>query len=296
MTDLDQLAAFVAIAERGTVTAAARKLHRSQSAISRRLALLEDELGAPLFDRRGAKLALTDVGRAFLPFAERALAAVASGREAAMAERAPGAGSVSLAVVGTLVEPKLAHVLGTLLRAAMQLHVLTASSTEVSRLVRRGEANLGVRYLADDDPELVSERIGVERMCVVESAHHPPTTPRRWIGFPPRSAKDDFGRLLRRQLAAIGTSYAGVMTVDSLSAQKRLVEAGVGSALVPESSVREEVGRGSLVVADAPRIATAIPIVLIFRRESYLSPAARELSAALKDVFANQRSAREPSD
>ena len=276
MIDLDQLSAFVTIAERGTVTSAARKLHRTQSAISRRLSLLEDALGAQLFDRRGAALALTDAGRAFLPFAESALAAVASGRDA-----------VSIAIVGTLVEAPLAQALREL--PSLALSVLTASSAEVSRLVRCGEANLGLRYFEDADGDLTSELLGLENLCVVASPAATPATTQRWIGFPfTRSFKEDFGRLLEQQLTAAGMRGAEVMAVDSLSAQKRLVEVGLGLALLPESSVREELARGTLVVVDMPSMATTIPIHLVQRRVGYKSPAAGELIAVLKQVFAAQ--------
>lgn len=296
MIDLDQLHAFIAIAERGTVTAAARKLHRTQSAISRRLSLLEDALGAQLFDRRGAKLALTDGGRAFLPFAERALAAVASGREAVQQELAPHAGSVSIAIVGPLVETPLAAALRALPHAGSRLSVLTASSSEVSRLVRRGDVNLGVRYFDDEDAELACERLGSERMCVVAAPDHGPVREReRWIGFPTtRTAKDDLGRLLAQQLTAAGLRSLELMAVDSLSAQKRLVEVGLGVALLPESSVRDELARGTLLLLDMPRVSTSIDIHLVHRRAGYLSPAARDVIALLRRAFASN-AAQKPS-
>jgi len=289
MIDLDQLAAFVAIAERGTVTAAARKLHRTQSAISRRLALLEDALNAPLFARLGAKLVLTDCGRAFLPFAENALAAVESGREAVREQLAPDAGSVSIAIVGTLVEAPLAIALRGLPRAGLEVTVLTATSADVSTLVRRGEAQLGVRYLADrDDRELACEPLGVERMCVVASPEAGADRAIRWIGFPDRTTRADLGRLLRQQLMAAGIGAATIMSVDSLSAQKRLVEAGIGVALLPESSVRDELTRGTLVVLDMPRMTTTFEVQLVYRRDGYLSPAARNLITLLQRAFAGR--------
>jgi DNA-binding transcriptional LysR family regulator len=289
MIDFDQLNAFMAIAERGTVTAAARKLHRTQSAISRRLALLESALSAQLFDRRGAKLVLTDCGRAFLPFAERALAAVESGREAVREQLAPDAGSVSIAIVGTLVETSLAQALRSMPRAGAGLRVLTASSAEVSRLVRRGEADLGVRYFEDDDADLVCVRLGCERMCVVAAPGHDQAgVTTRWIGFPTtRTAKDDLGRLLAQQLTAAGIKTPEVMTVDSLSAQKRLVEVGLGISLLPESSVREELAHGTLVRLDMPRVTTAIDVYLTHRRHGYLSSAGRNVISLLRRSFAS---------
>jgi len=296
--ELDQLAAFVAIAQQGTFTRAAAKLHRTQPAISRRLALLEAELGAPLVERRNAAVGLTEIGRVFLPYAEAVLAATASGREAVRGQLAEGAGGVSLAIVGTLVERPLAQALRRFLRSSVNLSVLTTTSTEVSRLVRRGEANIGVRYFEDDDRAFVSEAIGSERMCVVAAPGHELAlrTPKRaeemrrqrWIGFPPtRTSKEDFGRLLQRQLLSAGLERSTIMAVDSLSAQKRLVEAGLGIALLPESSVREEVQKGTLAMIRAPRLATTVPIAMHVRRDGYLSPAARELLTLLRRAFAN---------
>ena len=80
--DIDEIQTFVAIADLGGFTQAGLRLHRSQPAISRRLGLLEQELGAPLFDRIRGHARLTEAGRAFLPHAEAALAALKDGREA----------------------------------------------------------------------------------------------------------------------------------------------------------------------------------------------------------------------
>jgi DNA-binding transcriptional LysR family regulator len=79
-----------------------------------------------------------------------------------------------------------------------------------------------------------------------------------------------------------------VMTVDSLSAQKRLVEVGLGVALLPESSVRDELTRGTLVRLDMPRVSTSIDIHLVHRREGYLNPAAQDVIALLRGAFASQ--------
>jgi DNA-binding transcriptional LysR family regulator len=76
---LDQLEAFVTIARVGTLTRAAATLHLSQPAVSRRLTLLERELGAPIFERVRAGVVLTTAGHAFMPFAESVLAGVRDG-------------------------------------------------------------------------------------------------------------------------------------------------------------------------------------------------------------------------
>ena len=97
----------MAVVRRGGFSRAAATLHLSQPAISRRLRLLEDELGAPLFDRVRSGATLTDAGRAFLPHAEALLASMRDGVEAVGALKGGDRGTVTLAIVGTLASTPL---------------------------------------------------------------------------------------------------------------------------------------------------------------------------------------------
>lgn len=86
---LDQIRTFVAVAEAGSMTAAASRLHLTQPPLSRQLASLEDELRTRLFERQARGMRLMPAGEAFLVHARRILAAV---DDAVVAVRAdPGA-------------------------------------------------------------------------------------------------------------------------------------------------------------------------------------------------------------
>jgi DNA-binding transcriptional LysR family regulator len=87
--------------------------------------------------------------------------------------------------------------------------------------------------------------------------------------------------MLARQLIRAGLDGADVTLIDSLTAQKRLAQAGFGLALVPESSVRDELRQGALVALDIPSMRSTIPIVAVHRRNGYLSSAAKLLLALL---------------
>src|SRR2546429_8510805 len=100
--DSDALNTFLIVHRRGGISNAAKALHRSQPAISRRIALLEQELGVPLFERVAGRTRLSDAGRVMVPYAERAVAAAQDAENAVRALKQQNSGPVTLAVVGTL--------------------------------------------------------------------------------------------------------------------------------------------------------------------------------------------------
>jgi len=295
--ELDHVEAFVAIAKHGGFTRASSVLNLSQPAISRRIQLLEHELGAPLFDRLRTSVAINAAGRAFLPHAEALLASMRDGADAVNALRGRDAGAVTLAVVGTLASTSLTERLRRFRDAhrAVDLRLRTALSVEVSALVLCGEAALGLRYERDPDPHLVSTVVHHESLVPVCSTQHrlarsarvPPRAlaGERWLAFPPRltAAREPYTTTLAERLAANGLSASDVVHIDSLTAQKRMVEAGFGLALLPESSVAEELRAGTLRVLKVSSLRATIPVVLLHRRRAFQSGATKALVNLLSD-------------
>ena len=292
---IDEIETFVSIARRGGFARAAESLHRSQPAISRRVEMLEQQLGTPLFERVRGGVILTEAGRALLPYAEAALAGLKDGAEAVRGLARGERGAVSVALVGTLASTRFAAMLRQFgqRHPAVRLELRTANSQEVSDLVRRGEATLGLRYFTDPDPGLVSEQVTEEALVLACSPDHRLAGRRvrdpgvlageRWVTFPPqRRRREPFATALEQRLAAAGIEAADIVRIDSLTAQKRLVEAGFGIALLIESSVQEELRLGSLEIIDAPALRGGVPVTLVRRRNGYLSGAARSLVAVIK--------------
>jgi DNA-binding transcriptional LysR family regulator len=291
---IDEIAAFVSIARLGGFARAAGALHRSQPAISRRIEMLEAELGARLFERVPGGVVLTEPGRAFLPYAESVLAGIQDGVEAVRELERGERGSIALALVGTLASTRLSTVLRQFARRhpGVEVGLRTATSQEVSDLVRRGEATLGLRYFADDDSSLQCEPVMDEALVVACAPDHPLAGKRvrdpqklagdRWVVFPaPRRRRESFVAIQTQRLAAAGLAEADTVQIDSLTAQKRFVEAGFGVALLVESSIEEELRAGSVALIEVPALRARVPVVLVHRRAGHLSGAARALAERL---------------
>jgi DNA-binding transcriptional LysR family regulator len=297
--DSESLRTFLAIHRAGGFTRAAQQLHRSQPAVSRRIALLEHEVGAPLFERTASGVVLSQAGRVLLPHTERALAALEDCAASIHALRTGAAGPIAIAAVGTLASTDLTPALERFAaqHPGVELTLRTATSSEVSDLVRRGEATLGLRYLRDPSRDVVCTALEPEHMVVACSVRHRFAGRRvkslaelhaePWLAFASQrdqreaSADNIFSQFLTRGVASLRWT-----PVDSLTAQKRLIEAGFGLALLPESSVREELAAGSLDTIDVADLRAANPVFAIVRRGGYLSPAAQDLFELLRTRLA----------
>src|SRR5690606_14764761 len=95
--DTQHLQAFVAVAETGSFSAAGERLHLTQPAISKRIAILEQQLASSLFDRVGRKISLTQAGLSLLPNAKRILQDVADAHRAVTDLRGEVRGQLSIA-------------------------------------------------------------------------------------------------------------------------------------------------------------------------------------------------------
>jgi DNA-binding transcriptional LysR family regulator len=295
--ELNEIETFVTIYNTGGFGRAATILHISQPAISRRIELLERELGAPLFERLSTGVRLTEAGQAFLPYAQQILAATRDGAAAVRALEEEEQGSITLALVGTLASTRLTGQIRAFREAYPNVHLLlrTARSDEVSALVQQGEALLGLRYFADPHTEICSLPVMHEPLLVVSAVSSrlvtgTPTEPSAlqgvpWISFPVNagSSGEPFTHLLAQQLLRYGLDDAPMIAIDSLTAQKRLIEADFGIGLLPASSIEEELRLGTVRILPIATLQTTVPVTLIHRRQAYLSRASRHLKEMLME-------------
>jgi len=300
--DSDALNTFLVVHRRGGISNAAKALHRSQPAISRRIALLEQELGVPLFERIAGKTRLSDAGRVMVPYAERAVAAAQDAENAVRALLRDTSGPVALAVTGTLAGERLSKVLKRFAgrHPDVALTLRTATSAEVSDLIRRGEATIGLRYDRDRSRDLDCEVLFAEPLQVVCAPDHPLAGRRvskladlrneRWIAFPEVPGRREitashvFALFLTHGLGEVDWT-----PVDSLTAQKRLVEAGLGIALLSQSNAAEELRAATIATIRVGNLSASHEVVAVTRHGGVLSAASRRLLDIIRAEFSTKR-------
>ena len=293
--DAEALRTFLAIHHTGGISSGATKLGRSQPAISRRIALLEEELGVPLFERVASGVVLSQAGHVLLPHAQRVLAALGDCRAAVDALQAGEAGPVSLAIVGTLAGASLTPVLKSFSSTYPDVDLLlqTANSKEVSELVRGGEMNLGLRYHNDSSLELDCSEIMSEPLKIVCSPSHQLAGQQisslrvleteSWLAFPGADKQPETSaNNLFAQFQVLGVAKIKWTPIDSMTAQKRLVEAGYGLAVLPISAIEDEIANGLLATISVAGLKISNPIFLVTRRGGFLSAAALAMVEMLR--------------
>ena len=249
-----QLTAFVEVARRKSVSRAAEALFVTQPALTARIQGLERNLGAALFVRTSRGMKLTEAGDAFLPYAVRALNTITDGRMQVNALERGGAGRLTIGAapaVSTYVLPGLLKRFA-LSHPRVSVSVRTGHSEEMLDLVLREEVDVGlVRALHHRD--IVSTPLYEDRLLlVVEPGHRFAEHGRirlaeiageQLILFDRTSSYHELTNALFRRA---GVAPEGVMELDNIDAAKKMVEQGFGVALLPHTSVKDELADGRL--------------------------------------------------
>jgi DNA-binding transcriptional LysR family regulator len=254
---LAQIQGFMEVARQGTVSRAAAVLRITQPALTARLHALEQELGQPLLVRGRRGVRLTDAGRAFLPFAEQAVEALARGISQVGEIGSGRSGELLLGVAPAVSTYVLPHVLVRFARLHpdVRLIVRTGHSEEIAELVVREQVHLGVGRLVQH-PQLSSHPIYDDELVLVSAPGHSFATRRQVsraaLGEAPLILFDttsSYYELTTALVREAGVRPRGVMELDNIEAAKRMVGAGLGVALLPRTSVAEDLAAGRLAGA-----------------------------------------------
>ncbi len=272
-----QVEGFIEIAHQGNLSRAAEALHVTQPALTARLQKLEAELGTPLFERSHRGMRLTDAGRALLPHAERAVAALEAG-SAVVGEHARG--ESGLLTIGTAPSVGAYVLPGLLARyvarfAGIRLVVRTGHSEEIADLVARGELAIGlIREL--HHPDLIMQPLYEDELLLVVPPGHAFASQRsidvRQIAnstlvlFDKMSSYYDLTNLMFR---TAGVKPRSIIELDNIEAAKQVVRQGLGVALLPVTAIAGEVARGVLRTIPMNGVAPTRRRIVAVRKASF---------------------------
>ena len=275
-----QVEGFLEVARRGSVSRAAEVLFITQPTLTARLHGLERERGTALFLRTPHGMRLTDSGRAWIPYAERALRALVDGREALEQVMTASAGHLMIAAapaVSTYVLPELLERF-VARHPRVEVSVRTGHSEDVVELVVRDEVQLGLgRTIRHPDLEL--RPFHTEVLVLVCAPDHP-FTKRKDVPMAEVAAEklimfdrtSSYYEITQGAFLSAGVKLRGLMELDSIEAAKKMVERGLGVALLPATAVAREAAGGSLSVvamSDAPPMHQSL---VVFRRRDAGEP------------------------
>lgn len=173
---LHNLRAFRAIAEAGSFSAAATRLHLSQPAISKRIALLEARLGVALFDRVGRRVLLTEAGFALLPHAAAVELSFAAAEQAVRDLDGDVSGRLCLGTSHHIGLHRLPPILSAFKRAypRVQLDIQFLDSEQAYAALAAGDIELAIATLApQDSPQIASYPLWQDPLDFMVAADHP---------------------------------------------------------------------------------------------------------------------------
>ncbi|WP_415403988.1 LysR family transcriptional regulator [Tateyamaria sp. SN3-11] len=232
--DSDLLRTFVAVAQAGSVTEGAARIHRSQSAASIQIKRLEATLGQPVFDRHGRGVVLSEAGRNLMPVAQEVIARL----DAALRDisQNPVEGTLRLGIPDDHGSAKLAQITAAFARQHPQvnLEVTCALSARFPEDLAKGHLDLAVYEV--DTPKPDEELLAEDPTCWVSSAHHDFTdrTPLPVALFDHACWWRDAALT---SLEARAKPYRVVYSSQSVAGVLAAVEAGIAIGLLGRSSL-----------------------------------------------------------
>ncbi|WP_162005041.1 LysR family transcriptional regulator [Dictyobacter vulcani] len=287
MMDIDQLLTFERIVREGSFSQAARALNLSQPTMSTRIHALEEEVGGALFIRGGRKVALTERGESFLPYARRAIEILNEGKEVAQLTQKGKRGRVTIGTLESYSGGFLATTIAYFHRTHpdVEVFVRTGHSQEIEQMLYDGVIRLGLLnwpFLNADLTTLLHFR---EAFIFVAPPQHP-------LAQKTSVSAEDI-HILAQPLLIVQKTFAlseilariyphpeRTMELPVQTACE-LLRQGIGAAFITRSAIEKELAAGlvvELAVQDIPRNYREFALVRLSRQHA--------LPAAIHDFIA----------
>jgi LysR family cyn operon transcriptional activator len=285
--DLRQLEMVIAVADNASFTRAGQQLHVAQSAISRKIRLLEDELGEALFKRGRKSIHLTPAGETLLFYARKVFQDLRNASleisELAHLERGQlriGAGMIACMYILPPVVEKFRA-----LYPRINLQVATGVTDVLLSKLRDNSIELGVLTLPIRCPDLTVLPLWTEDMVVATSVKHPILAKKRWtnaeeLGKYPliTFAKDTNTRaVVDNFFREAGVTPRIGMEAENVAIIKPLVKIDLGLTIIPYRAIADEVKRKELHCLRIRNHKVTRQVGIVFHKSDHLPKALSEL-------------------
>lgn len=284
--DLQALHALVEVADSGSFSRAAERLHRSQPAVSKRIAALERQLGSALFDRVGRLVQPTAAGIALLPYARRVLQELEDGRRALSRLPDRVAGKLSIGTSHHIGLHRLPRVLKRYTQkfpdVNLDLHFM--DSEVACEAVLAGRLELGIVTLPTQSiGNLDSRKIWDDPLAVVAAPMHPLAKQSRVrladLAAHPAVLPDAATythRIIKSELQKHGLEPRVRLATNYLETLKMLVAIGLGWSVLPRSMLDRSITELTL-----PALTLQRELGAVWHHRRNLSAAAQALLSEL---------------
>ena len=288
---LETLKVFCDVVETKSFSVAASQNYVTQSAVSQQIRMLEERYGKQLLERTRGNVQLTPAGEILYQVSKEIVQRYQELEARLQAVTKVVAGTVRVGTVHTIglyeLSSPLKHFLKTYPHVQLQLSY--SRSTKIYDDALKGAIDLGIVAYPTRRPGITMIPYREDRLVLVVPPQHPFAKHRQvsikklvgepLVGFerdiPTRKETD---RVLRRH----GIDVRYVMELDNAEIMKRVVEIGLGLAILPEQTVRPEVRGGTLAAVQISDEVFLRPLGIIHRTGKHFSPAAAKFIECLR--------------
>lgn len=281
--DINQLEVFLAVAQEKSFSRAAESLHRTQPAVSQAIRRLEVELGEPLFDRSSKDGTLTASGRVLLDFAQQMLnlrhhahSAIRELRDLHRGKLALGANEYTVMSLLPLIPIFRAR------HPHIKVEVKRSLASRIPSEIIGRDVEIGIVTFKPNDPSIKSLPLLTDELALVVAPGHALAAKKvvsvRELGAEtfiahnvPSPYREKVIRTFEKQRTPLNIS----LEMPTLEAIKRLVEQGMGVALIPRLAAQTEIARKQLVGITVREMRLERRLHLIYRKGATLSHAAK---------------------
>lgn len=290
--DINQLEVLVTVAREKSFSRAAEVLDRTQPAVSQAIRRLETEVGEQLFDRSSKDGTLTFAGEVLLDYARQMLNLRHTAQNALAEMRELHSGKVTIsanehtvfALLPVISEFRKRHPL-------IKIEVRRGVASRIPKEITAREVELGVISFKPSDESVKSVPMFADELQLIVSPQHRlasktavSVTELGGEIFVAHNAQSPYRQRVIETFEKNRTPLNILVELPSLEAIKRLVEAGVGVALVPKLSAKAEVAHGRLVGLTVKEMRLVRKLNIIYRKNSALSHAAQAFIDIAKEI------------